>query len=164
MDRGSLSAATAASYATDVARFLRWLRTRQLAAVDSSVVAGFLRELQPSGRGRMLAALSEFFAFAFEKGLTHKDPLRSLKYRRRPRAGKGQLDFFELLTSQQVPRPKEIIWADFVQPLLKHERLRLRVGTKTVPLSRQAWRELEQQFRTLVSTNDLSALLKKRIA
>ncbi|HZY97489.1 MAG TPA: site-specific integrase [Candidatus Cybelea sp.] len=164
MERGSLSPATAASYATDVARFMRWLKTRKLAAVDSSVVAEFLSDLKPVGRGRMLAALSEFFAFAFEKRLTDKDPLRSLKYRRSPRAGEGQLNFFALLTSQHVPRPKEIIWADFVEPLLKQERLRLRVGKKTVRVSRQAWRHLEQQFRTLVSTNDLTALLKKRIA
>lgn len=161
-----LRPSTIDSYASDVTSFLVWLGKRELSTVSSSLMAEFFSNgLRPSRRGRMLAALSDFLAFAFEQQIVAGDPLRSLKYRRTKYADPAQLSFLDVL-SKHLKRPsvEQLVWADFVDPLLKRDRMSLRVGNRTVQLPPRIWNRLDAEFRDLSRRYDLASLLKKKIA
>lgn len=160
----ALAFSTVRVYAHDVARFLRALKGKPLDQVSSNVVANFLSRLDRRSRSRMLSALGDFFAFAFTKGVLDRDPLRSLKYRRSHAAVEAQMDFFDLLTEAGVRKPEILIWADFVEPLVKRQERRLRVKGRLVELRPAVWNRLEVRFRNLAASCRLQELLTRRIA
>jgi hypothetical protein len=114
----------------------------------------------------MVSALSDYFAYAFERKWMNSDPLRSLKYRRSTVTIAGQLDFFQLLCAEGFRKPvvERLVWADFVDPMLQHHRAKLRVGKRIVAIRPELWRSLDVQFRALAARQDLPRLLKRRIA
>jgi site-specific recombinase XerC len=160
-----LSASTATAYATDCARFLKWLQATKLGEVDARIASDFLGSLKPRSRQRMSSALSDLFEFAVRSGEAKSDPLRSLKYGRAVDESR-QLSLLDLLTSEGLEErtARRLIWADFMAPLVDRKKARLRVGRATLPIRDSAWTRLESQFRGLIASNGLPELLSKRIA
>ncbi|HVR47708.1 MAG TPA: site-specific integrase [Candidatus Binatia bacterium] len=162
--RSSLAGSTVRVYSSDISRFLNSLSGSPLDKVTTNTMAAFLAKLDRRSRSRMLSALSEFFAFAFEKGLMENDPLRSLKYRRSRAAAVAQLDFLPLLSKAGIASPEQLTWEDFVRPMVDREESKVQVNGRLVTLTPYVWNRLEVRFRNLASRHTLRQLLRRRIA
>lgn len=95
-----------------------------------------------------------------------EDIMRPLKFKRSKYATDRQLSFFDILCKGGIEREivSELVWADFVGPLLAQERSKILINGKSVKISRSAWRRLSVEFRSLAASNDLRSLLTRRIA
>ena len=78
----------------------------------------------------------------------------------------AQMDFFAILSGEGLSEPdvQELTWADFVAPLIRHKRLHLRVGDRSMQLRPNAWNRLEVRFLSLAGIHGLETLLNRKIA